>query len=65
MSLANEFIDIIKKREYSLGASREDVNSYTMGYLIGTIDTLVKKYPVVSEDIKGLIGLIKSDIRET
>jgi hypothetical protein len=64
MSLANEFIDIIKKREYSLGASREDVNSYTMGYLIGTIDTLVKKYPVVSEDIKGLIGLIKSDIRE-
>lgn len=64
MSLANEFIDIIKKREYSLGSSREDVNSYTMGYLIGTIDTLVKKYPVVSEDIKGLIGLIKSDIRE-
>lgn len=61
-ALAEDFICAIRDREISRGTTdRNDVNSYTLGYLIGTLSTLMQKYPGISQDIQSYTDYIRSD----
>jgi len=62
-TLASNFLDVIRNREVSRGASdRNDINSYTLGYLSGTLSTLMRKYPQIREDIQEYIDYIQNDM---
>jgi hypothetical protein len=62
-TLANDFLEVIREREINRGGwDRNEVNSYALGYLIGTLSTLIRKYPRVGEDIQSYINHIQNDI---
>ena len=65
-TLASTYLDAIRNREVSRGASdRNDINSYTLGYLSGTLSTLMRKYPQICEDIQGYIDYIQNDMNQS
>lgn len=62
-TLTSDFLDAIRNREVIRGASdRNDINSYTLGYLSGTLSTLMRKYPQIREDIQEYIDYIQNDM---
>lgn len=61
-TLANNFLEVIREREISRGGwDRNEVNSYALGYFVGTLSTLIRKYPGVREDILSYIDHIRND----
>lgn len=62
-TLTSNFLDAIRNREVSRGfLDRNDINSYTLGYLSGTLSTLMRKYPQIREDIQEYIDYIQNDM---
>ena len=62
-TLTSNFLDAIRNREVSRGfLDRNDINSYTLGYLSGTLSTLMRKYPQIREDIREYIDYIQNDM---
>lgn len=62
-TLASTYLDALRNREVIRGASdRNDINSYILGYLSGTLSTLMRKYPQIREDIQGHIDYIQNDM---
>lgn len=57
--LADELLSAIRNREINRGWSNDNgTDKYCLGFLIGTLDTLIKKYPSVEEDIRGHLKFI-------
>lgn len=62
-TLTSDFLDAIRNREVCRGfLDRNDINSYTLGYLSGTLSTLMRKYPQIREDIQEYIDHIQNDM---
>lgn len=65
-TLASTYLDSIRNREVSRGVTdRNDINSYTLGYMVGTLSTLMRKYPQIREDIQGYIDYIQNDMNQS
>lgn len=62
-TLASNYLDVIREREVYRGVrDRNEINSYTLGYMVGTLSTLMRKYPQICEDIQGYIDYIQNDM---
>lgn len=62
-TLASTYLDALRNREVSRGfTDRNDINSYILGYLSGTLSTLMRKYPEIRGDIQGHIDYIQNDM---
>lgn len=62
-TLASNYLDVIREREVYRGVrDRNEINSYTLGYMVGTLSTLMRKYPQICEDIQEYIDYIQNDM---